>query len=235
MIKNLRPALLALFAVSAFACHISAFAVTQTFGAGSAVTSIDASASFESVAALNDNPYLEGGMSFSRFGLTFDNNGCGFGGCAGRFPGFDGNYMYGTGSGYFEIAAPVGKDFTGLEFITGTGYSLSTPVEDIVWSAYNNGSLVSQGFAILNAGNVIGFKDASGFDVIRYTSSRGIPLEDNAPAFDTVHAQFSTSPIPEPEVYAMLAAGLGMMGFLRRRERKPSQSSHTTSPGSWSI
>ena len=30
---------------------------------------------------------------------------------------------------------------------------------------------------------------------------------------------FSTTPVPEPETYAMLLAGLGLMGFIARRRR----------------
>ena len=62
----------ALLSTSAFAT------VIQSVGAGSAVSTVQGSADFESQNALNDNPYSEGGMLFSRTGLSFNNNGCGF-------------------------------------------------------------------------------------------------------------------------------------------------------------
>ncbi|MEO6746456.1 MAG: FxDxF family PEP-CTERM protein, partial [Caldimonas sp.] len=33
-------------------------------------------------------------------------------------------------------------------------------------------------------------------------------------------ANFSITPIPEPETYALMMAGLGVMGFVARRRRK---------------
>ena len=38
-------------------------------------------------------------------------------------------------------------------------------------------------------------------------------------AFATGFATNGTAPIPEPEIYAMLAAGLGLMGFVARRRK----------------
>ncbi|MEN8206880.1 MAG: hypothetical protein ABFS24_12830 [Pseudomonadota bacterium] len=55
--------------------------VTQSLGVGSAVSSINATADFESINALNDNHYVEAGLKFSRTNLSFDNNGCGYAGC----------------------------------------------------------------------------------------------------------------------------------------------------------
>ena len=201
----------ALYSASSFA------AVSQTSGAGSAVTTIDASASFESTASLTANPYSEGGMLFSRTGLSFNNNGCGYAGCAYNpgFAGFSGNYMYGVGVGYFDIATTGGNLFGGLEFTVGTGFSSSTV--DVIWEAYRSSVLVGSGSVSLAVGTVIGFNDASGFDTLRYTDV--LQSGQNAPAFDTVHAQYVAA-IPEPEIYAMMLAGLGVLSFAARRKKK---------------
>jgi hypothetical protein len=155
-------------------------------------------------------------MLFSRSGLSFNNNGCGFAGCVGHagFVGFVGNFMYGTGSGYFEIAAGPGSVLYGLEFVVGTGYSDASV--DVVWEAYRNAVLVGNGSTSLATGAIVGFNDPAGFDVLRYSDLRG------APAFDTVFAQYSSSPsqVPEPATFLYVAGGLAALGLSRRRTRK---------------
>jgi hypothetical protein len=43
-------------------------------------------------------------------------------------------------------------------------------------------------------------------------------------AFETANHAFSAAPAPEPEIYAMLLAGLGLIGFQARRRKKHSGS-----------
>ena len=167
--------------------------VSQTWGVGSAVTTITNSASFESVNALNDNPYVEDGLSFTRTNLSFNNNGCEYAGCSGHtgFIGFTGNYMYGTGTaGFFSMLAPTATKFYGLEFIVGTGFSQSTTT--VTWQAFLGNIMLSSGSTSANVGDVIGFSSATGFDELRYTDSF---TNFGAPAFDEVKAM-TTSTVP---------------------------------------
>ena len=212
MTRTQHIALVALSCIAALAFQTNAWAVTQTSGAGSAVSFVEGTANFEYRNALFDNPYLEGGMAFSRTGLSFNNNSCGFAGCGTNsgFVGFSGNYMYGWGTGYFDIAATGGNVFHGLELIVGDGYS-SDP-KDVTWQAFSSSILVGSGTLSLGSGTIIGFSDAIGFDTLRYTSN------DGAPAFDSVNAQF-TAAIPEPEIYATMLAGLGLLGYVTRRKK----------------
>lgn len=188
-------------------------ATVQTIGTGTAVTTVNAAANFESVAALNDNPYLEDGLSFSRTDLSFNNNGCGYAGCAGHigFAGFTGNYMYGTGSGAFTMAATGTNTFYGLEFMIGTGFFSSAL--NAQWQAFNNGVLVGSGSFSATAGNIVGFKNASGFDALVF--SDGVSF--NAPAFDNVRAQYVAN-VPEPTSIALFGLGLAGLAGLRRRK-----------------
>ena len=180
---------------------------TQAFGAGTAVSFVQGSASFESQSALFDNPYLEDGMSFTRTNMTFNNNNCGFAGCPGHigFTGFSGNYMYGTGTGgYFDIFAPTGQRFSGLEFVLGTGWFSSSLT--VQWQAYLNGNLVGSGATAGQAGDVIAFSDATGFDDLRYTDDGSGGM--STAAFDEVRAGYvSVTATPEPATFALMATG----------------------------
>jgi len=201
--------------------------VVQTFGPGSAVGTVDATADFEDRAALTDNPYVENGLSFTRTNLSFNNNGCGFAGCQGQagIPTGTGNYMYGVGTGgYFSIAAPTGDVFSGLEFLMGTGF-FSFPPNFVIWEAFLGGSPVGSGAVTLNAIEVIGFSDPNGFDLLRFSASFADDVNFtnsfNAPAFDQVRADLGTGTrIPEPGSIALIATGLFGLFFARGRLAK---------------
>ena len=191
-------------------------AIVLTTGTGSAVSTVDSSANFVPVNSLTDDPYVEGGISFSRTNLTFNNNGCGYAGCASHigFTGFSGNYMYGTGvDGYFDIKSSGSNIFSGLEFVIGTGYART--VQEVSWRAFLNNVLVGSGSTSLAVGSVVGFSGAGGFDTLRYTSG---PEELKAPAFDSVRAQFSPAgAVPEPAAWLMMILGFAFVGAAMRR------------------
>ena len=168
-------------------------------------------------------------MLFSRTGLSFNNNGCGFANsnplCVGvpGFAGFSNNYMYGFGTGGFFTIKAAGPDpFIGLEFTPGTGGGQS-PV-DVLWEAFSGLNVVGSGVATVAVTDVLGFSDAGGFDSLRFTSTfkNDIPDftgGDNAPAFDKVRAQFTTqrTQVPEPATLALVGLAIAGMGASRRR------------------
>jgi hypothetical protein len=209
----------------------AAATVVQTFGSGSAVSVVQATADFESTNALFDNPYVEGGMSFSRTNLSLNNNSCGFAGanCSGNpagFAGFSGNFMYGAlileHEGFFDISAPNGLAFSGLELLIGTGYQLDAAHLNFVsWKAFKSASQVGAGSFSAASVVAIGFSDPAGFDTLRITNS--FAADDSthpAPAFDTVRAQF----VPEPHGFALLSIGLLGIALIRRRTKyQPAQ------------
>lgn len=215
MFKFARTAAAVMLCAAANSAHAQ---VVQTFGAGSAVTSIHASAFFESQNALTDNPYIENGLQFSRTNLNFDNNSCGFAGC--KFvPGlshFSGNYMYAGGDGYFTMRAPTGQTFAALEFLLGNGW-VDGGTWSVEWSAYLNGTEVGAGTVDeFSFGDIIGFSRAGGFDELRYTDMN----RSKGAAFDDVYAQFTSdvAVVPEPGTWALLTAGLLFVGAVKRRQ-----------------
>jgi hypothetical protein len=80
-------------------------------------------------------------------------------------------------------------------------------------SVVTNGSATdSNGTFAVFAGGSSGYRYVLGFDD-RGAISNGITDRD----FDDMVIGVSVSPVPEPGTYAMLLAGLGVMGFVMRR------------------
>lgn len=206
--------------------RVTAAATIQLYGAGSAVVIADAAAQFESTAALNPS-YVEGGMTFTRVGLSNNNDGCGFAGCPthpGFFPGFSNNYFYGANftdgsAAYISIDSPDNTVFTGLELFAGTGFD---PVNDptAYWSTYLGTVLVGAGtFSLGGGATLVGFLNPEGFDQFRLAVVMD-PAPGNAslPAIDTVTADLTA--VPEPGTLLLAGAGMVVMAVHLRRRRR---------------
>lgn len=216
--KQISRALLTSIALLVFASGAGA-SVVQTFGSGSAVSTITNSADFELNTTLS-TPYSEGGMVFAYNGST-NNNGCGYAGCtyhSGFFPGFSGNYMYSVGLDTFiSIRMGNGSDFSAIEFAAGSGYP--APIYGY-WETYNNSVLTGSGNFTTTGVDVLGLADSAGFDEVRYFAftSPNQQTGYSAPAIDTVRAGSSGNSVPEPASLALLGIGLAGLGALRRRK-----------------
>ena len=190
-------------------------AVIQSYGSGSAVTRVDASADFEDPASLG-TAFSENGLSFSRTSLSTNNNNCGFAGCSRFFPTFSGNYLYGYGDGYLTIEAAQDRIFEGLEFAFGWAQTHS-----ILWRAVLDGQTVDSGRSNrVDGGTVLGFSGQ--FDTLFFTSNhrRGAQFRGrgNSPAIDLVRAQYLPSVVPVPATLPLfLSALLGGAFLVRRR------------------
>ncbi|WP_095588419.1 PEP-CTERM sorting domain-containing protein [Actibacterium ureilyticum] len=195
----------------------AAAAVVQSTGTGSSVTRTDATATFDDTASLGGQ-FTEDGMTFTRVNLSTNNNGCGYAGCASSFPTFSGNYLYGYGNGHLSIAAAQDRIFEGLEF--NFGWSTN---HNITWEAFLEGDSVDRGRSRdVAGGTVLSFSGL--FDTLLFTSNHifnnpRLNGRFNAPAIDTVRAQYLPSVVPVPATLPLLLSALLGGGWLLRRKR----------------
>ncbi len=74
----------------------------------------------------------------------------------------------------------------------------------------------SLGFPVTNGDQ--SFNQAVQFTALAGAKITSLVFSSSDNAFES--ANFSITPIPEPETYALMMAGLGVMGFVARRRRK---------------
>ena len=196
-------------------------------GIGSAVSSADRSATFDSVTnGQNLSNYSEDGLRLAKSGNALCQPGSG---CHVAFTGtygFSGGHMYtGSGGSILSIGTTDASKILGLELFLGSGFP---PLSSIgYWEIYSNSILVGSGsipqFAFPQ---VIGFSDPSGFDELRIgmTSSATPPTSfnfDNVVAVDNVTAQLSSIvQVPEPATFTLFTLGLVGLGFTAFRRRR---------------
>jgi hypothetical protein len=165
--------------------------------------------------------YTENRLQFNIVnGVAADStNGCGFGGldCYDNVSteissAFSGNYFAAAGNNaYISIALASGKDFQAIQFAVASGFLNAYGY----WQTYNDGVLTGSGNLTGGNGTLLSLADASGIDEVRYYSFATANKSSgySAPDIDAVRV----SAVPEPSTWGMLAAGLGLLGWMRRR------------------
>ena len=131
-------------------------------------------------------------------------------------------YENGGGFGFTKITMANNSDFQNIQFLVGNGYG---PNVVINYQLLENGTVVSSGTSVATNRPMayLGFSGA-GFDEIQVQAlAPGNNTAFDANNFDALAidsiAVSTISAIPEPENYAMLLAGLGLMGFMVRRRK----------------
>jgi len=218
--------------------HVSA-ATIQTIGAGSAVTSIDRSASFGSMTssqAINLDTYSEGGLRITTSGTSWGEDPS-----LALYDPFHGanspdhafySIAYGNND-WVTIQTVDHKKIFGVEFMYGNGwttgdiygtYPWGNNNATVDWQTFNGGTLVSSGTIgvspLLEMGTILGFNDLAGFDQLLVRSSISGSGDPTLQAIALDNLQVQVSSVPLPATYAMLASGLGLLGSFARRCRK---------------
>lgn len=126
-------------------------------------------------------------------------------------------YPDGGDSGYTKITRSNGSDFSGVGFLTGSGWRADPTRTRYV--LLDGGSIVLEGFIDKTAGNVVTYLGFSGggFDEIRvYDHLASSENTANALALDSIEIDGS---VPEPGMLALIGLSLGALGLARRRKQ----------------
>ena len=110
------------------------------------------------------------------------------------------------------------------------GSGINTPFgffsHTIDWTGGPGGSTPSPGpldFTIFDAGGITlaSFIPSTGAETgYRFSADLLVSGVDGIPVTGNVAVGVPTAPVPEPETYAMMLAGLGLLGFVARRRRQ---------------
>ncbi|MEY4752065.1 MAG: hypothetical protein RIQ60_4279 [Pseudomonadota bacterium] len=119
-----------------------------------------------------------------------------------------------TDTTFNSVTQTTGFKMNGVVF-DGHAYQFSTTPNDGPSSLFG-GMFVSQDFDNQVAFNPTGL--SAGPHTLTVTSSTGNNATFNG-TLDVTKAYAVSAPVPEPETYAMLLAGLGALGFVGRRRR----------------
>jgi hypothetical protein len=130
-------------------------------------------------------------------------------------------YPNGGDFGYTSIMLQGAGEVSDISFLAGSGFERVSGLK-LYYELALDGNLVQSGTLDHEwTAHWVGFS-GGGFDEVRVRDSTSFVGSlsgglSNALAIDSIKV---VTAVPEPEIYAMLAAGLGLMGFLNRRRRR---------------
>ena len=130
------------------------------------------------------------------------------------------NGLWGVGN-FFAASGFIGElRFTFAELTTGAGAFVNHYADDllpfgIVVSAYGDNNQIIESYTLSIDTDEFGDNEGQFVGITRATADiRSISFKGNAVVLDNLAV---ATPVPEPETYAMLLAGLGLIGMAARR------------------
>ena len=128
-------------------------------------------------------------------------------------------YPNGGDNGYTRITEQSGVDFSAVSLKTGNGGG-GTSTFSLNYELRNNGLTVLSGSAQQSAMPFVVSFTGGGFDEVLLSATYGSGNGVTSGAFQGLAIDdIKVNPVPEPETYAMLLAGLGVMGAMARRRK----------------
>ncbi len=200
-------------------------AVTQTTGAGSSVTVINRSATFDSITTwgIDLSAYSENLLSIttpSTSHVGFDAFGAG--------PATQLFYPSGGNNSYTAISTTDNVPIRGIEMLVGDGYGVGGQTY-VYWEAWKAGSKVGSGTLATTRGTIVGWNDPNGFDQLRVGASNLVGYnafgQAQAIAIDNVNVQtalIQPAAIPTLSQWGIIVLSslivLGAIFALRRQQ-----------------
>ena len=208
-----------------------ASADTVTFGAGTAVSTVDRSASFDTVVTgTNLNGYTEGGLTISvpQVAYTFFDPTHGHGGFSNGFF----HYPSGGAFAFTSISATDGAKLFGVEMNVGTGWTAAVDTGYYHYEIIDGGVTTSSGSFAAPLGSVVGFSDLlDGFDTLHIGSyqsaadaAAATASSQNAMALDNLKVDLGTSGTESVPLPGVAGAGIALVSCIRLRRRRFAES-----------